>query len=315
MNLALDLGYGWVKALYGPTLVTFPHAIGSPDAIRFGKSAGPLTVSYGEELRAFYVGELALKQSRHTWAPITRKRDAWELRAMLAEALARLGISGEIPLLISGLPVGWYAEDRGEHEQALQGEICYARGSRPQQTVTIEKVVAIPQPMGTFYHLAQKDESLLQGCTGIIDLGHHTTDGGATEDGVYISPESFSLSIGIHSLHEDLRAAVRENWKRELTPQEADKALRTGKVWIGPKSYLPPIQFAAQSLASEILGEVKSQWGEGLGFRRIVVTGGGAHILGAAVEKTWGHVQLVEEPELANVRGYQVYGEELDAEV
>ena len=320
--LATDFGYGWVKAQLGDKLIQFPHALGTPDPVRFrpqalGTGASyPLTVKREAESHSYFVGEAAIRQSRYTWSLVARKRNPWELRALLAESVDRLTHSDlNVDLLVSGLPVAWYAEDQDEHIAALKGDLHFCRGTGQWHTVSVQQVAIVPQPVGTLLSLAfdprePKVKFTTPGYrTGVLDIGHFTTDAIITDGSDYLAPKSFSVPIGISLLQEDLRRVVRQAYRRELSMQEADAALRSNVIRIAGEERPLPLDPAKEALASRILAEVQNHWGEALDLDAIVVTGGGAHILFDAVKAVYAHAVTVDEPELANLRGYRLYGE------
>jgi len=330
-TLSIDFGYGWAKSILTttkPTYTQFPHALGTPDPVRFrpdalGARAGyPISVRRDGETHSFFVGELAINQSRHAWSLIARQRNTWELRALLAESIDRAtnGQSVDIDVCVSGLPVSWYAEDKAEHSEALLGTTEYSKGDA-WHAIDIKKVYVIPQPLGTLLYLAygEQDTSILTAIkdkylTGVIDIGHFTTDCITVKGADYLTPihRSFSIPIGISRLQGDLAQIVQQAYRRELDPREADEILRRGSIRVRGKEEKLPIDNAITSLCTEIMSEVQSHWGEALDLDQVVVTGGGAHVLFNGIKTIYPHARSVTNPEEANVRGYEVYAKALE---
>lgn len=328
-TLSIDLGYGWAKSIHDGSLTQFPHALGTPDPVRFrpealGARAGyPITVRRGDESHAYFVGELAIDQSRHAWAAITRRRDTWELRALLAESIDRAtkGQDADIDICVSGLPVSWYAEDKDEHKKALLGDTEYRRGNGPWRTISIAKVLVIPQPLGTLLYLAYSEEDIAvreaiknHYLTGVIDVGHFTTDCITVKGADYLTPihRSFSIPRGISRLHGDLRQILFQAYRVEMDAMEIDAVLRKGSIRIKGKEEKLPLEDAVRSLCTEIMAEVQSHWGEALDLDQVIVTGGGASMMFPCIQEVYSHATSVIRPEEANVRGYEVYAAALE---
>ena len=317
MNLSIDFGYGWVKALLNTRSITFPHAIGTPDPVRYrtdSTTAHPLTIRLGGETHSYYLGNAAVLQSRHAWSRVEKDRDPWELRAILAFAVAQLSTNVEtvIDTLISGLPVGWYTEDKASHAEALTGALEYQYKTDVWKKLEVKRTAVLPQPLGTWLHVAQTQPELKDPdfITGIIDVGHFTTDCVQISGGEgYLAPQSFSFPVGVKKLQDDLILAAQQAYSYELTPQQADKALRQNYLKVRGEQKPLLIDSSITALTSEITARINSLWQGARALDGVIVSGGGAHFLFNAIRALYPHAITVDEPELANVRGYQVFGE------
>ncbi len=56
--------------------------------------------------------------------------------------------------------------------------------------------------------------------------------------------------------------------------------------------------------ADAVIAEATQLWNGGAGLDAILVTGGGAHLLGSRITAHFRHAQVVEEPVFANALGY-----------
>lgn len=113
--------------------------------------------------------------------------------------------------VVTGLPVEriHLAEDL---QARVRGErtIKILRGGEVQDTrVYVSEVEIVPQPLATYWSEflspeGEKSAFLMQGLTGVIDIGFRTTDLAAIEDGEYIPEKSKSLSVGLATAYSDI---------------------------------------------------------------------------------------------------------------
>jgi hypothetical protein len=60
----------------------------------------------------------------------------------------------------------------------------------------------------------------------------------------------------------------------------------------------------AAELAGQVIGEASHLWNGGATLDAVLVTGGGALLLGDAIRKHWKHARLAADPVYANAAGY-----------
>jgi hypothetical protein len=62
------------------------------------------------------------------------------------------------------------------------------------------------------------------------------------------------------------------------------------------------------ALAEEVLAQAGTLWGDGRELRAILITGGGAVALGSRIQQRYPHARVLDDPAMANVKGFQKYG-------
>ena len=315
MNVGLDIGYSSVKAVSGDRRVTFPSVVGTPDRARFsldGSANGPGTIALTAPAPAL-VGEGAVSQSRF----LARREDRnWidspeYLTLFLAALTEMTGASARINL-VTGLPVAFY-DDRDRLRDTLAGIHRVTREGRSAQTLTVEKVRVIPQPFGALLSMALgangqiADKALASGTAGVIDVGGKTTNLLSVSRLSEIGRETASVNVGAW----DVIRAVRDHLAADcpgldLRDHELAAAVQARSVhYYGQWVDLGPVVDAAlKPLADQVLAQATQLWNGGARLDAVLVSGGGALLLGPRITAGFRHARIVSDPVFANAQGY-----------
>lgn len=327
MVIGLDIGYGFTKVTDGAREICFASVVGKAERIRYRSDlaredgAGSGMVLITEEGECF-VGELALLQSRLRWTLLDRSRVGERSARLLAIAAlcAVTDPDGEAKLdLVTGLPVSWYG-DKEVLTSALQGRhvVRYRIGEKERiARLDVGRVLVVPQPFGSLFSRIIDDEGVLVdeelagGRVGVIDIGTYTTDYILVDRLRYVERGSGSIPSGLSQAYRLLAQAIEDRWGLTLALHEVDRVVRDGAVRVfgmqEPIADLTKPIFSA--LAEEVLAEAISLWGDGRDLDAVLVTGGGAAVIGDRVARRFPHAQLLGDPAMANVRGFWRYGQ------
>lgn len=313
MNIGLDIGYSAVKAVSGDRRVSFPSVVGTPDRGRFsldGHSETAITLTHPAPA---LVGEGAVSQSRFLARREDRNWiDAPEYATLFLAALTELtGASARINL-VTGLPVAFYG-DRDRLRDTLAGVHRVAREGRSAQALTIEEVRVIPQPFGALLSLALDargriaDRDLAAGSVGVIDIGGKTTNLLSVARLSEIGRETASVNVGawdvVRCVRDHLAAAcpgldLRDH---ELVAAVQARAVR----YYGDRVDLGPVVDAAlEPLADQVLAQATQLWNGAARLDAVLVSGGGALLLGPRITAAFRHARIVPDPVFANAEGY-----------
>jgi len=314
MNLGLDLGYFAVKGLAHDRRFTFPSVVGSPERSRFALTAQDsilLTLANGKTCQ---VGEAAVLQSRF----LDRHEDRDWLRseayyALLLAAFTELTAATVVDLtVVSGLPVAFYS-DKDVLRDRLLGEHRVTREGRRSQVFRVSDARVIPQPFGTLLAAALDnngrigDQALATGSVGVIDCGGKTTNLLSVNRLAEIGHETASVNLGAwdvaRAVQDWLTAHCPNLELRDHQLMAAVVARRT--TYYGQEVDLAPVVEAAlEPMADQVLAQAGQLWNGAAGLAAILVTGGGALLLGPRIEAHFRHARVVEEPVFANALGY-----------
>lgn len=314
--VGLDVGYGYTKLVTAEKQITFPSIIGRAERLDYqleglkSETAGS-AIPYNK--RAYFVGEWAQRQSAMRFELRDRGWIESDLyRVLILAAFTQAGLLDHPCALVTGLPVDYYA-DRHKVIEIFNGR-------QMPNNIQAERVRVIPQPFGTLFDLllnlngSMKDETFASQSIGIIDVGHHTTDCIRVDDLTYIERDSRSthgMSIAFEAIAREMKAKMALS----LTPDRfVERMIRR---WIEHPPSRPPrfladlVRSTLEDLADQIAAFAKTLWSQDEFPDRVILTGGGAHLIGSLLKERIIDLIVAPDPHLANVRGYFKYSQRL----
>jgi len=235
-----------------------------------------------------------------------------EYMALLRGALGMMKVP-HIDLLIVGLPVALLNLKKAALEKAMETNHPVGGG----KTVNVAKAIAVAQPQGALVHYAAEHEKLAtigSEQSLVIDPGSRTFDWLVARGMRYVQKQSSSINRGMSDVLRMLAAEISKDIGTPYRDYDAiDLALRTGKapvIFQKPydiKRHLP----LAESVAQQAVSTMR-QWIETPeSLQNIILVGGGAFLFRKAVKAAFPRHRIheVKEPMFANVRGFQLAGQ------
>jgi plasmid segregation protein ParM len=322
MITGLDVGYSAVKAVGNDRRVTFPSVVGTPDRARFslnGATENDIVLNLTDG--TFLIGQGAVEQSRF----VNRREDrAWiesdeYYRLVLATFTELTSATSCELVVVTGLPVAYYA-DKDRLRDLLLGEHRASREGRRAQVFRVSECRVIPQPFGALLSLALdnhgrvSDTELATGMVGVIDVGGKTTNLLSVNRLAEIARATASVNVGSW----DAMRAVRD-WLSDRCPdlelrdhQVIEAMIAREVLYYGESVDLSEVVDAAlEPMAAQIVAQATQLWNAGAGLSAILVSGGGALLLGPAIKKHFRHARVVEDPVFANAVGYWKFAQRL----
>jgi plasmid segregation protein ParM len=316
-SIGLDIGYGYSKAMDEHKTVIFPSIVSPAVEILFQSGLEDLSnrldhLKITLDGASFFVGEMALRQGRFTYATLDRVRtQSQEYRLLFLTALALLADSPyEEYSVVTGLPVDDFA-DRRLIEETLSGRFHLTLGTR-DVTLTILHLTVVPQPCGAFMDLLFKDtqgtldEQYANSQVGIIDIGFKTTDFVLIRNGEFIQKQSGSLKKGMSLIYQAAIPKLSARYPGDWILHTVEAALREGSMLsLGRRIELDPHLLVPDlaGLAKEIAAWVQGRW-SGEAVDVLICTGGGSLLLDPHLKKFFPHMIVLDSPQQANVRGF-----------
>ena len=313
MKAGLDIGYNMTKIVGGnpPKTASFPSVTGTPDRSSF--ALGDTSGIYLEQPQAVAVGDVAIEQSR-----ITRRRedrgwiesDEWYLLAMAA--LTEMTTGNTRFDIVTGLPVAFFS-DKEKVVEKLMGYHQVKRDGRRGQGLTVDSVRVIPQPFGTLLDVCLNNQgkvvdlALAQGRVGVIDCGGKTCNILAVNRLAEISRETASVNVGGWTAAKMLSRDLAERCPNlDLRPHEVTQAIiEKSVIYYGEKVDLSePVDEILKSLAAQVVAEATQVWNGAAELSAVLVSGGGALLLGEHIREHFRHARVVGDPVMANARGF-----------
>jgi plasmid segregation protein ParM len=320
MNTGLDIGYSAVKAVSGERRITFPSAVGTPDKARFSLDATASIIMV--EPDHVQIGDGAISQSRF----LQRREDRhWvasaEWYSLALAALTELTPATRVDLrIVTGLPVAFY-DDRAVVRDRLLGSHKAQREDRPAQSFNVVDCRVIPQPFGALLAAALDDRGrivdrdLATGAVGVIDVGGKTTNLLSVNRLSEISRETASVNVGAWDVVRAVRDWLASHYPglEELRPHQIVGAViaRQARYYGEAVDLSAIVDDTLTPLADQVIAEASQLWNGGATLDAILVSGGGALLLGPYINTSFRHARVVGDPVFANALGFWRFSERL----
>jgi plasmid segregation protein ParM len=320
MNAGLDVGYSHTKAVSGERRAHFPSVVGTPDRARFSLNGNANSIILTEP-QAVAVGQGAVEQSRF----LHRREDRrWiespEWYALTLAALTELTPAHWAELrIVTGLPVAFF-DDRALVRDRLLGEHRTQREGRGGQVFKVTDCRVIPQPFGALLAACLDDKGrvsdtdLATGRVGIVDVGGKTCNLLAVHRLSEISRETASVNAGAWDAVRGLREYLAcEFPDLELRDHEIIDAIKARAV----RYYGESVDLGAvldgilEPLAGQVIAQAGQLWNGAANLDAILVSGGGALLLGPYISRHYRHARTVADPVFANATGFWRFAERL----
>ncbi len=327
MIVGIDLGYSHTKICNGAKTAGFASVVGNFERARFTANGNDQDGAAGIAIEinddTFAIGEEALQTSR--FASRREDRD-WivslqYVRLFIAALSAATTSKFTAMNIVTGLPVT-YITDRDRLASTLACEWKFHRAGRQhRQMVRVGEVTVIPQPFGTLLaqvldnHGRIADTDLATGRIGVVDIGGKTT-GFLTVNKLREIPQATgSIDVGAWDALTLARDAISNQYPGlDLADHEVSACASTCKTvsYFGkPVDVSELIANALHPLADRVINEASARWDSGARLDTILVTGGGAHLIGKAICAEYRHARVVPKAAFANVLGYWRYGQRI----
>lgn len=324
-RIGLDVGFGDVKlACYvdgALRTIDFPAILGPAEervAITTGLGGRRQRVqTITCDGQSYFVGEGVFAQSRFSSARQDAHRiGSPEERILMLAALARADI--ESALVITGLPILWWDRRRdlvrswvGIHQIEIDGK---------PRTIEVQEVRPVWQPMGSLYaHLlgddgaARVDEATMRKGYAIVDIGTNTTDLSAIVNLQPMAQWSGGIRLGVRDALAIIAADIERRYSVRRSLPEIAQALRAGRgIDINRETYTldGAATTALSAFAQEVVSEVTQILAQPDRFHTILITGGGAYLVGQALKAAFpANAEILPRPALGNAIGFARYAQ------
>jgi plasmid segregation protein ParM len=313
ISIGLDIGYSTTKARYKNGSFKIPSIVGTNEEWFSVTNEKEKVVIDGEQL---LVGQSAIDQSQI----VQRREDrGWinttMYRQLMTYSLVRaFQSSNEMDnelCVVSGLPMAFFNRDAetlkgivfGEHTASINGK---------ESTVYVRNVRIVPQPFGTLLDYALTDEGGIiaeraDKRIGVIDVGGKTTNILSVDKMAELSREATSVNVGGWTIVKSLTDVLQSEYPDIDDRASAIEKILTTKnfVYYGERidanDFVNPITAHA---AKQISAEISQRWGSGAQFETILITGGGAKLVGQAIVDILPQAIVVADPVSSNANGF-----------
>jgi len=320
-TVGIDLGYGFVKGTDGNVEHIFPSVVGVGQELRYRSDLSShnnfldnLTVTV--DGRKYFVGDLAIRQSEIAARSLDQNRvEDKNVKVLFLTALGLYSegegqsfgvVTGLPPIYYASYSEGWLNTLRGRHRVVFEG----LDGST-ERALDVERVKIVPQPFGTLYYRVLNergdiaDEELARQKVGIIDVGFKTSDFVVADGMEFIERLSASSTTGLCTAYSLIADRLRQELGMHKENYELDKIVERGEIKIAGRirDITELKQQTFEWVASKIITEVDSLW-NWRDLDVILITGGGGKALADYILAEYSNAMLVEDSQVANVRGF-----------
>lgn len=312
--IGLDVGFGFTKVCIEDKQLKFPSVVGSYEEPGFHDIEDNVSENGKENVTVggqhLLVGEKAIRRSTRIFT--TREKN-WintsAYKALVKHACRLAGHKyGELCRIITGLPVAHYKKCKEDLSRIIE-EIA-----GPKAEVRI-----ILQPLGSYFdcllddEALVKDEELLQSTVGAIDIGFFTVDFVTMKKLHFVRDSHESYEGGMATAYRRIAKAVYDYYDCKREVYEIEEIIKNGYIMAygEKKDVRSIIDKNLMNLEAEIKAKATTLWKEGADIDVILLTGGGANILGDKMT-FYRHIRTVNVPQFANARGYYKYGRRIE---
>jgi len=221
--------------------------------------------------------------------------------------------TGSAPFqIVTGLPVAFFS-DKAQVSDRLVGFHQVKRAGRSAQGFTVQTVKVIPQPFGALLDACLNDrgkvvdKALAGGRVGVIDCGGKTTNLLAVNRLSEIGRKTASVNVGGWVAARMLADVLTDKCPGlSLRDHEITQAIIARQVtYYGETVDLTDVvDGILDSLAAQVVAEASQVWNGAAGLSAILVSGGGALLLGDHIRRHFPHARVVADPVFANACGF-----------
>jgi plasmid segregation protein ParM len=337
MMIAIDDGYGEIKAANGTQLRIFPSRAISGRVVRsrftesgFAVGGAPVLESEGA-IFTLQDGANAEDTRFDDWPNSALNR------VLCRHAAVEMGMT-EGCTLITGLPMSVYFTPDGQvNQKAVRARVDslhkpvmqHLPDGMTRQLATPGRIKILPQGLAAIFdHILLNPEADAFEAVGVVDIGSRTTDVAVYvinqgESTIEMS-RSGGFRRGVSDIVDAMAAELQKSLRlsAQIPLPAAGKALRTGRLKIQGKTYTVESQrlHVLRTLLPSILDEAEHILSAGMGtsglldLDRILLVGGGAYLAHSIGLRLWEQGIVPDQPEYANVRGMVKLGQWLNGE-
>ena len=320
--VSCDIGYQEVKTVSSKSALQKPDCFSFPSiAIACNKDNDINSLALRDEIvvsvnnKDYAVGNDAyLRQTAHQSRIFSENYISRpEYYALLLGALHYTGKS-EIDLLVVGIPVhGFTKNNIMQQRNKLKGRHQLPNG----KSVVIHDVLTIAQPIGGLVHYSLERssyEDVRNKTNLIIDPGGLTLDWAVAQGLTPAISRCGSFSGGgINTIIESIVKQIRVKHRVNYTVlSRLEKDIQSGYITINGKQ--EPLTEYLETAMDEVMPALDAMinQNDGHDIDNVVLVGGGAPLFKDTIKSIFPHhnIQSIPEPYFANVRGFQILGEE-----
>jgi plasmid segregation protein ParM len=219
-----------------------------------------------------------------------------------------------IDMLVVGLPVAYIGSNADKLKNMLVGN----HPVNENFMVEIKDVLVVPQPQGGYTDFAVSRnlmEEINRSITLSLDPGMFSFDWFVSKGFNAIQDRCGSNAGGVHSILNDIIDELNADLSTSINDiRYIDECILNNDLIISGKKYdISHYISKAKNTIGETIGDMLSSIKDTHDIRRILLFGGGSHFYEEQIKSVFSNIEthLLKNPRFANVRGYQIIGEQI----
>jgi len=314
MYIGMDIGYSGLKIVFGDGKMP-ASKLALPVGVSKDCSSNGLTVGNDQSLQVTVDGEryVSCVSPSDLGASFCRTLDkdysnSVNYKALFHSTLLLSSVS-DIDVLVTGLPVDQFliSKNRNELKQCLEG----THQVTVKKSVTVKKVVVVPQPFGGYMKYINEHSDMLNRSILVFDPGFFSVDW-ALVSKCNIDPSVLGTSINaVSTLFEKASQIIGRDYGGNVSIDKIENAITSGEDYVylfGDEVELSPIlKEASEMIQGSIENELKATLRTSKSDVDIVLmVGGGARMYENAIRSVCPKSKLVmmEEAHMSNAQGF-----------
>lgn len=219
--------------------------------------------------------------------------------------LTAIALSNPTPIqkvkLITGLPIGRYAEEREDMIKLFQSTRNEMKVNDLRYIIEIQETEVFPEGASSFYAI-ETDEGL------VIDIGGLSVDIAQFNKGKVLSKYS-TYKMGIMSLYREIANRLNNIYSLNLDEWDIEDKIKNG-LFIDGKPKKLECDDLIHSHVQKILQAISFEYDLPV-IRSIFLTGGGGEFLYPYFKEKIPRIELMPNAQFTNVYTYKILGEVL----
>lgn len=315
MNVGADIGFHTAKGACGDTETIFPSYV-----TKFAQSRNAMNgrhaISIKSESGHFLVGDQALRLGQGARQESAQWIGSPEWLTLFYSTLSEITTASRFDArIVIGLPIADYDRDKRVIAEIVQGDHTFKRNGRVTQHCHVSELRCVPQAWGAILdELLNKNGKVANEEIGdqriaVIDIGGHTVNYLAVDGLADIPAESRGTNRGAWVVVRSVRDFLDRQYpdlsmhKDHILMRAAvNRYIHSGQDQVDLSDIVNPI---IDDIGREIVRTARQYWGQSaLTFRQVLIIGGGAHLWGDHIKSAFQHARVLDNPVMANARGF-----------
>lgn len=318
-RVGIDIGYSNLKVAYGgdnsPITKLIPAGAATVDRL----ALNIMTLQPVDCIRVMVDGEQFGVGLTHSDATFTREIHDQYIKTRSYRALFYAGLLlteyDHIDTLVTGLPVSHMTPENIEFlKKMMTGE----HQITPKVSVTVDKVIVVPQPLGGIVDLSGRDDVPIEKNILVVDPGFFSFDWAIFQNTKYKQEFSGTSTLACSFLIEKACDLIGQDYGVKPYDYGIEDAIRRGSKKISVRGkdveFMPYIERAAKIVAPDVVGSMRKT------IRNlpekcdlILFVGGGTSFYKDEIVKAFDDTQVIvsDDPVFANVRGFWYIAKEV----